>query len=234
MSHPTTCGLSIKLSTSAVRSCARRRSSCTSRPIATDADMKARINKTIDTWKKTAARYDDDPTGKEGRKQIAERAKKSEEKRELSMARYHHYELASALFQIGTVPTSAEVITGMNALAYFSSLIGVAGRAFTAIGLWAPHAVNLGARTHGSIKFTVKKARSRNGQGDSGHPDTPFHGACVSCALGRCHGHARGGIFGDPRAACRSHRSQNLDYPLGWRLRVARTAQRTQSTSMRQ
>jgi hypothetical protein len=150
------------------------------------------------------------------------------------MARYHHYELASALFQISIVLTSAEVITGMIALAYFSSLLGVAGQAFTAIGLWAPHAVNLGARTHGSIKFTVKKARSRNGQGDSGHPDTPLRGAWVSCALDVCHGHARGGIFADPRAACRSNRSQNLDYPLRWRLRVARTTQRTQSTSMRQ
>ena len=49
---------------------------------ATDADLKARLTKTIDTWKKTAARYDDDPESNEGRKQLAERAKEAEEKRE--------------------------------------------------------------------------------------------------------------------------------------------------------
>jgi hypothetical protein len=110
---------------------------------ATDPAEKARLMKTVDGWKKTATRYDDDPAGKEGRKQIAEQAKNSEEKRELAMARYHHYELASALFQIGIVLASAEVITGMIALGFFSGLLGLVGVAFTAIGFWAPHAVHL-------------------------------------------------------------------------------------------
>jgi hypothetical protein len=110
---------------------------------ATDADAKSRIQKVVDGWKKTADRYDDDPVGKEGRKQLAERAKESEERRELSMARYHHYELASALFQIGIVLASAQVITGMAVLGWLSGLLGVAGLAFTGIGFWAPHAVHL-------------------------------------------------------------------------------------------
>ncbi|MGH6727020.1 MAG: DUF4337 domain-containing protein [Pseudolabrys sp.] len=110
---------------------------------ATDADLKARLSKTIDNWKKTADRYDDEPSSNEGRKQLAERAKEAEEKRELSMARYHHYELASALFQIGIVLASAEVITGMAVLGWLSGLVGVIGLAFTAIGFWAPHAVHL-------------------------------------------------------------------------------------------
>ena len=72
--------------------------------------------KAIDGWKNTATRYDDEPETKEGRKQLAERAKEAEEKRELALARYHQYEFASAAFQIGIVLASAEVITGIAAL----------------------------------------------------------------------------------------------------------------------
>jgi hypothetical protein len=110
----------------------------------TDADAKARLLKSIDGWKKTAARYNDEPETNEGRKQLAERAKQAEEKRELALARYHQYEFASAAFQIGIVLASAEVITGMAALGWLSGLLGVFGLGFMTLGLWAPHAVHLG------------------------------------------------------------------------------------------
>jgi hypothetical protein len=109
---------------------------------ATDPAVKARLDKTIDTWKKTVARYDDEPASHEGRKQLSERAKEAEEKRELAMARYHNYEFASAAFQIGIVLASAQVITGMVVLGWLSGLLGVLGLAFTGIGLWAPEAVH--------------------------------------------------------------------------------------------
>jgi hypothetical protein len=109
---------------------------------ATDPDSKARLAKTIETWKKTAARYDDEPSTNEGRKQLAERAKQAEEKRELALARYHQYEFASAAFQIGIVLASAEVITGIVALGWLSGLVGIGGLGFMALGLWAPHALH--------------------------------------------------------------------------------------------
>jgi len=110
---------------------------------AADPAVKTRLNKTIADWKKTVARYNSDPVGKEGRKELAAKAKVAEEKRDLTMARYHHYEVASAAFQIGIVLASAEVITAMTALGWLAGLLGVAGLGFTAIGLWAPHAVHL-------------------------------------------------------------------------------------------
>jgi hypothetical protein len=110
---------------------------------ATDADAKARLLKQADTWKKTADRYDDEPSTGEGRKQLAEKAKEVEHKREETMARYHQYEFASAAFQIGIVMASAEVITSIAALGWLSGLLGLAGLAFTGLGLWAPHAVHL-------------------------------------------------------------------------------------------
>ena len=109
---------------------------------ATDLDTKARLEKRIDEWKKTAARYDNDPKSNEGRKQLMAKARALEESRELAMARYHNYELASAAFQIGIVLASAEVITGMIALGWLSGLTGLFGLAFMGIGLWAPHALD--------------------------------------------------------------------------------------------
>lgn len=103
---------------------------------------KSRMLKTADEWKKRAARYDDEPSTNEGRKQLAKRAQTAEHKRDLAMARYHHYEVASAGYQIGIVLASAAVITGLVALAYLGGLLG-AGLAFTAIGQWAPNAVHL-------------------------------------------------------------------------------------------
>ena len=110
---------------------------------AAEPDAKARVQKVIDGWKKNADRYDDDPEGKEGRKQLAEKAKESEEKRELALSRYHNYEFASAAFQIGIVLASAQVITGMAVLGWLSGLLGMVGLGLIGIGLWAPHLVHM-------------------------------------------------------------------------------------------
>jgi hypothetical protein len=110
----------------------------------TDADGRAKLLKLVEGWKKTVARYNDEPETGEGRKQLAERAKEAEEKRELALARYHQFEFASAAFQIGIVLASAEVITGIAALGWMSGLLGVFGLGFMALGLWAPHALHLG------------------------------------------------------------------------------------------
>jgi len=109
----------------------------------TDPAAKAAIDKQIETWRQTAARYESDPKTGEGRKELAERAKEEEHGRDLAMAKYHHYELASAAFQIGIVLASAAVITGMVALAFFAGLLGILGLALTALGLFAPAAVPL-------------------------------------------------------------------------------------------
>jgi hypothetical protein len=110
---------------------------------ASEEPVKTALGKQIENWQKTAARYDDEPETGEGRKQLTERAKEAEHKRDLAMARYHSYEIASAAYQIGIVLASSAVITGMMALAYFAGGLGLVGLAFTGIGLFAPHAVHL-------------------------------------------------------------------------------------------
>ena len=110
---------------------------------ASDPARQATMQKQIDAWKKTAARYDSEPSTREGRKELAERAKEEEEKRDLAMAKYHHYELGSAAFQIGIVLASAAVITGTVALAWLGGALGVVGLVLTAFGFFAPHALPL-------------------------------------------------------------------------------------------
>jgi len=108
-----------------------------------DAAARAALTQRIESWQKTAARYDDEPETGEGRKQLAERAKHAEHARDLAMARYHHFEVASAAFQIAIVLASATIITGMIVLAWGAGLLMLAGIGFTLIGILAPHAVDL-------------------------------------------------------------------------------------------
>jgi hypothetical protein len=109
-----------------------------------DPTAKAAMDKQIEAWQKTAARYDSEPETHEGRKELSERAKEAEEGRDLAMAKYHHYELASAAFQIGIVLASAAVITSAIALAWLSGALGILGLAILALGVYAPHALDLG------------------------------------------------------------------------------------------
>ena len=108
---------------------------------------KGAMIKQLDEWTKTAARYRSEPeagNGKgEGTVELSRRALEEQQKRDDALAKYHHYEVASAAFQIGIVLASATVITGMVALAYLAAGLGVVGLAFMAIGLFAPHAVHL-------------------------------------------------------------------------------------------
>jgi hypothetical protein len=108
-----------------------------------DDAAKAALQKQIEDWQKTAARYRSEPETGEGTEQLSERAKHAEEERNLATAKYHHFELASAAFQIAIVLASATIITGMMALAWISGLLAVAGLAFTALGMLAPHALHL-------------------------------------------------------------------------------------------
>jgi hypothetical protein len=108
-----------------------------------DEAAKAALQKQIEEWQKTAARYRSEPDTGEGSDELAKRAKHAEEERDLAMAKYHHYEIASAAFQIGIVLASATIITGMIVLAWISGLLALAGLAFTALGLFAPHLLHL-------------------------------------------------------------------------------------------
>lgn len=108
----------------------------------TSPEKKKALEGRIQKWKETAARYDSEPETKEGRKELAVRAKVAEQQRTKAMAAYHNFELASAALQIAIVLASAEIITGVVLLAWLSGGLGVAGVVFSLIGLLAPMAVH--------------------------------------------------------------------------------------------
>ncbi|MGV7215611.1 DUF4337 domain-containing protein [Bradyrhizobium sp. UFLA05-112] len=110
---------------------------------ASDDANKAAIQKQIEDWQKTAARYRSEPETGEGTEQLAEKAKHAEHERDEATAKYHHFELASAAFQIGIVLASATIITGIIALAYVGGILTLAGMVMTALGLWWPHLLHL-------------------------------------------------------------------------------------------
>ena len=110
---------------------------------AAGAEQPSPVARQVNEWEKTAARYRSEPETREGTTELAERAGEAEHERDTALARYHHYEVASAAFQIGIVLCSATVITGMTLLAWLAGGIGVLGLVFMAIGLFAPLAVHV-------------------------------------------------------------------------------------------
>ncbi|HWX63184.1 DUF4337 domain-containing protein [Bradyrhizobium sp.] len=108
-----------------------------------DDAAKAALQKQIDDWQSTAARYRSEEKTGEGTEQLSERAKDAERERDEATAKYHHYELASAAFQIGIVLASATIITGILPLAWISGILTIAGIVMTALGLYMPHLLHL-------------------------------------------------------------------------------------------
>jgi len=108
----------------------------------TDPARKAALTKQIDTWTKTAARYQSEPEaggGKgEGTRELMRRAQETEKLRDLQLNKYHNFEFASAAFQIGIVLASAAVITSMIGLAYAAICVGLVGMVLTGAGILAP------------------------------------------------------------------------------------------------
>jgi len=109
----------------------------------TDEGAKAALAKQVDTWEKTAARYRSEPETGEGTEQLAKRAKEAEHERDEATDKYHHYEYASAMFQIAIVLASATIITGMIWLAWVSGLLMLMGIGMTWAGLFWPHLLHL-------------------------------------------------------------------------------------------
>src|SRR5947208_3966069 len=93
-----------------------------------------KAKKQIEAWKKTADRYQSEPETNEGRKELADRAKAAEAKRDRALAAYHHYELASAAVHIAIVLASAAIITSAMALVWIGIGLGAIGVVFCLIG----------------------------------------------------------------------------------------------------
>lgn len=117
-----------------------------SQKLAASDEARKALGDQISKWRARAASYESEPKANnkgEGRRELMARAIEAEKKRDLAMARYHHYELASAAFQIAIVLASAFVITGVVYMVWIAGGLAATGVLFTLIGFVAPHAVHL-------------------------------------------------------------------------------------------
>lgn len=99
----------------------------------TEPATRERLQKRIDGWKATIARYDTEPQTQEGRKELVARAKAAEARRDISSARDDKYDIVSGLLQIAIVISSAAIITGVAMLAWTGGALGLLG-----LGLMVP------------------------------------------------------------------------------------------------
>jgi hypothetical protein len=118
------------------------RTAIESAALAPAADPAAR-DKQIAAWKATADRYESDPASGEGRKELAERAKASEEKRDHELSAFHAFEYGAGALQLAIVMASAAVITGMFALELVAGGLGLLGLGFAILGWMAPTLLHL-------------------------------------------------------------------------------------------
>ena len=94
--------------------------------------------KQLADWRKTADRYESDPVTKEGRKELAERAKAVTELRDHKLTVYHEFEYSSAALQLAIVMASAAIITEIVLIEIISAGLGLVGLALALIGWFAP------------------------------------------------------------------------------------------------
>ncbi|MDR6869525.1 hypothetical protein J2Y55_000518 [Bosea sp. BE125] len=104
-----------------------------------DPAARERMQKRIDGWKATAARYDSEPETNEGRKELMARAKAAEHERDDYKAKNENFEIASGLLQIGIVVASASIITGVVMLAFVGGGLGALALGFMSLAMFAPH-----------------------------------------------------------------------------------------------
>ena len=99
--------------------------------------------KQLAAWKGIIDRLDSDPASGEGRKELLERAKALEERRDHEEHAYHHYEFAAAGLQLAIVFASAAVITEVTLLEIISAALGVVAMGLSLLGWFAPAVLRL-------------------------------------------------------------------------------------------
>ena len=100
------------------------------------------VAKRVADWRAQADRYDSDPNGGDGRKELMAKAKEDEASRDLALSAYHQFEYGAAALQIGIVLCSASVVTDMIVLAFVAGGLGVLGVGFALLGVLAPTLVH--------------------------------------------------------------------------------------------
>ena len=95
-------------------------------PNAADPKVAEQIKK----WAAASKRYDSEPDTGEGRKELAERAKKAQALGELANNKYHNLEISSGVLQVAIVLASSAIITNVMMLAWLAGGLGIVAVGF--------------------------------------------------------------------------------------------------------
>jgi hypothetical protein len=95
-------------------------------PNAADPKVAEQIKK----WAAASKRYDSEPDTGEGRKELAERAKKAQALGELANHKYHNLEISSGVLQVAIVLASSAIITNVMMLAWLAGGLGIVAVGF--------------------------------------------------------------------------------------------------------
>jgi hypothetical protein len=88
---------------------------------------RARLQKHVESYRATAARYESEPETGEGKKELLERARRFEAERDLGLKRDPYFNYAQAFLQIAIVLASAALILGGTLLLWVSGAFGILG-----------------------------------------------------------------------------------------------------------
>jgi Domain of unknown function (DUF4337) len=101
-------------------------------------EAKAAIQKQIDAWNATVARYDSESQTGEGRKELTERAKEAEAERDRKLAAYHLFDLARRHPNLPSCSPRPRSSPGSFFLVYLAGALGIIGAALGLIAWQAP------------------------------------------------------------------------------------------------
>lgn len=88
---------------------------------------KAKITETIKRYRDRVDRYESDPKGGDGKKELLARAKEFEARRDHAAERDPNFDYAEALFQIAIVLGSVSIVAASRPLVHLSGILAIAG-----------------------------------------------------------------------------------------------------------
>ncbi|MEA3008932.1 MAG: hypothetical protein QOJ91_624 [Sphingomonadales bacterium] len=81
----------------------------------------------METYRKTAARYESEPDTREGKKELLARAQAEEAKRDHALKQDPYFDYAEALLQIAIVLISVSIVAELGWLAFLGGVVGLLG-----------------------------------------------------------------------------------------------------------
>jgi hypothetical protein len=89
----------------------------------------ADVQKQFSAWQANIDRLESEPEKAEGRKELLAKAKEIEHRRDEAFEKYHAYEVASLIMQLGIVLASVALLSSAIIFAYAAGALGVLGLA---------------------------------------------------------------------------------------------------------